>query len=64
VNPLFAATFNPFAIVSRSSNPGSPRETLLSNQPSERCKLSNFISSKPFSFGILLPIFSMIPELI
>ncbi len=35
VKPDAAAVFNPFAIVSRSSKPGSPKHTLLSNQPCE-----------------------------
>ena len=35
VNPLFDATSEPFSIVSLSSNPGSPKDTLLSNQPLE-----------------------------
>ena len=51
VNPLFAATDNPFAIVSRSSNPGSPRETEVSNQPGETSKFSKLISSKSDAFS-------------
>ena len=35
VNPLFAATDKPFLIVSLSSKPGSPKETLVSNHPQE-----------------------------
>ena len=35
LKPLFPATFPPLLIVSLSSNPGSPKETLLSNHPRE-----------------------------
>ena len=44
VKPLFAATCNPFAMVSLSSKPGSPKETLLSNHPQETCKFFKLIT--------------------
>ena len=44
VNPLFEAVFRPFSMVSLSSNPGSPRLTLVSNQPFEMCKWLREIS--------------------
>lgn len=41
VKPLLATTFNPLAMVSLSSKPGSPKETLVSNHPQETCRFSN-----------------------
>ena len=35
VKPLLEATSRPFFIVSLSSYPGSPKETLVSNHPQE-----------------------------
>ncbi len=35
VKPLFEATSRPFLMVSLSSYPGSPNETLVSNHPQE-----------------------------
>ena len=45
VKPLLAATFNPLAMVSLSSKPGSPKETLVSNHPQETCRFSNSTTS-------------------
>ena len=62
VKPLMAATASPCAMVSRSSYPGSPKETLLSNQPCETCKFLNdicFASEKESFF----PIFLMTPSI-
>ena len=41
VKPLLEATSNPFLIVSLSSYPGSPKETLVSNHPQETWRFSN-----------------------
>ena len=49
VNPEVAATSNPLEIVSRSSNPGSPKDTLLSNHPLDTWRLSN--SKTGYFFG-------------
>ena len=60
VNPLLAATFPPLIIVSLSSYPGSPNETLLSNQPIETCIPSILISLWPSEL-IDLAIFKILP---
>jgi hypothetical protein len=64
VKPLLAATVSPFVMVSRSSKPGSPSETLLSNQPCETCILSSCISSALSGFGSDVPIFFIKPSTI
>ena len=44
VNPDLEATLKPLAIVSLSSYPGSPKDTLESNQPLETWRLVKLIS--------------------
>ena len=61
VNPELAATTNPFEIVSRSSKPGSPKDTLLSNHPFETCKFSSTKTGYLFGFLSLLEILVMKP---
>jgi hypothetical protein len=48
--------------MARSSKPGSPSETLLSNQPCDTCKLSNCISSALSKLGKEVPIFFIKPS--
>ena len=57
VKPDDEATFKPFLIVSLSSKPGSPKLTLLSNQPRETCRFSNLISLASLGASILDAIF-------
>ena len=64
VNPLFAATFSPFSIVSVVSKPGSPKTTEVSNQPCETCKLSFSMTSKPAFTVRFFPILEIIPFVI
>jgi hypothetical protein len=45
VKPLFAATANPFDDGFSFFKTGSPSEKLLSNQPWDRWRFSNFTSS-------------------
>ncbi len=61
VNPLFAAVINPFLMVSRSSKPGSPKQTLVSNQPCEMCKLFKVISLQLLGFCIDVAIWVILP---
>ena len=44
VKPDIDATFSPLMMVSLSSKPGSPKQTLESNQPLETCRLVKSIS--------------------
>ena len=61
VKPLFDATFSPFFMVSLSSKPGSPKETLVSNHPHETCKLSKEITEYSGFSRIKSSIFSSLP---
>ena len=47
VKPLLPATFPPLMMVSLSSKPGSPNETLLSSHPNETWR--SFILNFPYS---------------
>ena len=62
VKPLLAATSKPFLSVSLSSKPGSPRETLVSNQPQEICRFSFSTTVAAFWEEMFVSIFVIIPS--
>ena len=61
VKPDKAAVFKPFSMFSLSSKPGSPKDTPLSNQPLEMCRLGRLITWVFFCAAIEEAIFEIIP---